>query len=93
VVVENHVNIIKPINRKVRISLDALKLILNSEALDMVFRSINGSVAVSAYEIKSLPMPEPYQVQLIEKMIEEKAPKEKLEDTLAEIYGVKDAIA
>jgi adenine-specific DNA-methyltransferase len=93
VVVENHLNIIKPINRKVRISFEALKLILNSVALDMVFRSINGSVAVSAYEIKSLPMPEPYQVQLIEKMIEEKASREKIEEKLAEIYGVKDVIA
>jgi adenine-specific DNA-methyltransferase len=89
VVVENHLNIIKPINGKqVSISLEALKFILNSNALDMVFRSMNGSVAVSAYELKSLPMPDIPQLQVIENMIEQKLTREKLENQLAEFYGV-----
>lgn len=92
VVVENHLNIIKPRVKETPVSLDALKCILNSRTLDMVFRSINGSVAVSAYEIESLPMPDPDRVQLIEKMIKERASKEKIEEKLAEIYGVKDVI-
>lgn len=92
VVVENHLNIIKPNGKEVRFSFEALKCILNSLALDMVFRSINGSVAVSAYEIKSLPMPELNQVQLIDNMIKEGAPREKIEEKLTEIYGVEDFI-
>lgn len=94
VVIENHLNIIKPITPKeTRISLEALKVLLNSKALDMVFRSMNGSVAVSAYEIKSLPMPDLPQLQLVEKMIEKKLPREKLEDKLAKFYGVTHIIA
>jgi hypothetical protein len=94
VVVENHLNIIKPIKRKqVSISLEALKFILNANALDMVFRSMNGSVAVSAYELKSLPMPDIPQLQVIERMIEQNLPREKLENQLAEFYGVTNVIA
>ena len=94
VVVENHLNIIKPIKRKqASISLEALKFILNSNALDMVFRSMNGSVAVSAYELKSLPMPDIPQLQVIERMIEQNLPREKLETQLAEFYGVTNVVA
>jgi len=92
VVVENHLNIIKPRVKETPVSLEALKYILNSRTLDMVFRSINGSVAVSAYEIESLPMPDPDQVQWIEKMIEERTSKEKIEEKLAEIYGINDVV-
>jgi adenine-specific DNA-methyltransferase len=94
VVVENHLNIIKPIaGNKACISLEALKFILNANALDMVFRSMNGSVAVSAYELKSLPMPDIPQLQVIESMIEQNLPREKLEYQLAKFYGVTNVIA
>ncbi|MCP5102189.1 MAG: hypothetical protein GY950_02360 [bacterium] len=93
VVVENHLNIIKPNRREVHVSFEALKCILTSRVLDMAFRSINGSVAVSAYEIESLPMPDLDQVRLIEKMIKEKISRKKIEEKLSEIYGVKDDIA
>jgi adenine-specific DNA-methyltransferase len=77
VVVENHLNIIKPIKGKqVSISFEALKFILNSNALDMVFRSMNGSLAVSAYELKSLPLTGIPQLQVIESIIEQKLPRE-----------------
>ncbi|MGD2088475.1 MAG: Eco57I restriction-modification methylase domain-containing protein [Candidatus Aminicenantes bacterium] len=94
VVVENHLNIIKSIaGKKPCISLEALKFILNSIALDMVFRSMNGSVAVSAYELKSLPMPDIPRLKMIEKMIEQNLPREKLENQIAEFYGVTNVIA
>lgn len=90
VVVENHLNIIKPINKDVRISLKTLMYILNSKALDIVFRSINGSVAVSAYEIKSLPLPDDSLLQILENMIAANVSREKIENQINRIYGVND---
>jgi adenine-specific DNA-methyltransferase len=63
VVIENHVNIIKPINKAAKVSLELLHLFLNSKAADSAFRCISGSVAVSAYELETMPLP------TLEKMI------------------------
>lgn len=35
----------------------ALAAVLNSALVDQLFRCINGSVAVSAYELEALPLP------------------------------------
>ena len=48
--VENHLNMILPIAKN-RVLLRTVATLLNSQALDQVFRCINGSVAVSAYEL------------------------------------------
>ena len=58
VVVENHLNVITPVT-STAVGLDALCALLNSEAVDQAFRCISGSVAVSAYELNDLPLPDP----------------------------------
>lgn len=58
-VVENHVNMLLPLGEKPLVSLATLSSLINSEAVDQAFRCISGSVAVSAYELENLPLPDP----------------------------------
>jgi adenine-specific DNA-methyltransferase len=57
VTVENHLNMLVPIVPKPSISPTLLAAFLNSAAADRAFRCLSGSVAVSAYELESLPLP------------------------------------
>lgn len=58
VVVENHVNVIRPAVPNPEISRRVLTWMLQSPTLDRVVRCISGSVALSAYELASLPVPD-----------------------------------
>jgi adenine-specific DNA-methyltransferase len=59
VVVENHVNVIRPIEGGDQaLSLGTLAALLSTKTVDRLIRCITGSVAVSAYELESLPMPD-----------------------------------
>jgi adenine-specific DNA-methyltransferase len=57
VTVENHLNMLIPTAAKPVVSPALLSAFLNSPAADRVFRCLSGSVAVSAYELESLPLP------------------------------------
>jgi adenine-specific DNA-methyltransferase len=59
VVVENHLNMLKPLGPAPAVSPAVLAAFLNSAAADQAFRCISGSVAVSAYELEALPLPPP----------------------------------
>jgi adenine-specific DNA-methyltransferase len=59
VVVENHLNMIRSFTGKPAVSARILARILNSAVVDRAFRCISGSVAVSAYELENLPLPDP----------------------------------
>ena len=85
VVVENHLNIVYSVN-KPKVSPEAVSAILNSSALDRAFRSISGSVAVSAYELEALPMPTPAQAKRVEKLLATKASLLEVERVIASFY-------
>jgi adenine-specific DNA-methyltransferase len=57
VAVENHLNMVRPLSAAARVPLDAVVALLNSSAANRAIRCINGSVAVSAYELESMPVP------------------------------------
>jgi adenine-specific DNA-methyltransferase len=59
VVVENHLNMIVPVNGHPAVSLPVVADFLNSKIVNEAFRSISGSVAVSAYELEAFPLPAP----------------------------------
>ena len=63
-----------------------LAALLNSDVVDQVFRCINGSVAVSAYELQALPLPSPDDVKDIEKLVETRARREILEQAVERLY-------
>ncbi|MCP9488494.1 MAG: SAM-dependent methyltransferase [Solirubrobacteraceae bacterium MAG38_C4-C5] len=58
VVVENHVNVLRPIDGSDgRLSAELLTALLNTPTLDRLYRCLTGTVAVSAYELEALPLP------------------------------------
>ncbi|PBQ32732.1 SAM-dependent methyltransferase [Sphingobacteriaceae bacterium] len=87
VVVENHINIIKPVNPKV--SLQVLSFFLNSRIVDEIFRCLSGSVAVSAYELESIPLPKYSELATLNKLISKKAPVVKIEKEINRLYNFK----
>lgn len=70
VAIENHINMLRPIpGRHPLVKPDVIAALFNSRVLDEVFRCINGSTAVSAYELESLPLPEPEALKHLEKAL------------------------
>jgi adenine-specific DNA-methyltransferase len=57
-VVENHVNVLRPTIKQPLLKRETLAAVLATDHLDRVMRSLAGSVAVSAYELESLPFPD-----------------------------------
>jgi len=95
VVVENHVNMVVPAGSPA-LSPPALAALLNTEAVDRVFRCLSGSVAVSATELHALPLPNPEDIEEIESIIQnarrEGAGKEGLQEVekiVAFAYGLR----
>lgn len=86
VVVENHLNMVRP-QGAVVVSAAAVAAILNSKVVDDVFRCISGSVAVSAYELEALPLPSPAAMAEIERLVRARASRQKLETAIAALYG------
>ncbi len=86
VVIENHVNMIKPLNGAPRVAPAALAVLLNSNVVDQVFRCINGSVAVSAYELEALPLPPPGDMKKIERLMKKRVTRETLERAVERLY-------
>ena len=74
VVVENHLNMIRPVARKrPKVSTAVLSAVLNSSIADEAFRCISGSVAVSAFELEALPVPPPEATTSIGELIRQRA--------------------
>jgi adenine-specific DNA-methyltransferase len=58
-IVENHLNVLTAGNATPQVSVESLAALLNSEPVDRLFRSLSGTVAVSATELAVLPLPSP----------------------------------
>jgi hypothetical protein len=91
VVVENHINLVKrEAGLLPTVSLRAVCALLNSQVVDQVFRCISGSVAVSAYELNALPLPDPEQIIELEQLLQDgHADGQATEDFVARLYGGK----
>lgn len=87
VVIENHLNMIKPLNGKPKVAPATLTALLNSEVVDQVFRCINGSVAVSAYELSALPLPPPDDLKELDKLVSKRTKRKNLECVVERLYG------
>ncbi|MCY4095753.1 MAG: Eco57I restriction-modification methylase domain-containing protein [Gammaproteobacteria bacterium] len=88
VVIENHLNMVKPVVKAPAISPTTLAAILNSTVIDQLFRCINGSVAVSAFELKALPLPSVHDMEHIERLVFGGIEKERLEQALMHAFSV-----
>jgi adenine-specific DNA-methyltransferase len=63
VVIENHLNMIRPSSEAPAVSAQIMAAVLNTSIVDRAFRCISGSVAVSAYELENLPLPAPEELK------------------------------
>lgn len=88
VIVENHLNMIKPTIKKPKVSPALVAVIMNSKVADRAFRCISGSVAVSAFELEALPLPPAGAMKKLEKLVATRAPQSKIEAELQRLYGV-----
>ena len=86
-VIENHVNVIRPRDGGEQVSAAVLLALLNSEFVDQLFRCINGSVAVSAYELEALPLPNPHRVANLERLVVGGASLAAVEREVECLYG------
>ncbi|MBP1038005.1 Eco57I restriction-modification methylase domain-containing protein [Serratia fonticola] len=88
VVVENHINMVYSQELFTYVKPETIAAILNSKVVDRAFRCISGSVAVSAYELNSIPLPSVDEMLKIEKLVLSGSSKEKIEKTISKFYGV-----
>jgi adenine-specific DNA-methyltransferase len=86
VVIENHLNMIIPITDTPKVSVPVLAAFLNSKTLNDAFRTISGSVAVSAYELESLPLPSPNKLKNLSKLVANSSPLSQIEAACKKIF-------
>ncbi len=87
VVVENHLNVVFA-DQAAQISPKTIAAVLNSRAVDTAFRCISGSVAVSAYELNALPLPNLAEMMAIDKLVRNDSDTALIEKKLDRIYGL-----
>lgn len=88
VVVENHLNMVRAIG-KPKVTPAAVAAVLNSNVVDQIFRCISGSVAVSAFELESIPLPSLSAMAPIEHLVAKGATRAAIEKSLRGLYGLK----
>jgi adenine-specific DNA-methyltransferase len=86
VVIENHLNMIIPIDNIPAVSTEVLAALLNSRGANRAFKCISGSVAVSAYELESMPLPGVDEVSYIQTLFNRKASSKEIEDACNQLY-------
>ncbi|MBX8548885.1 N-6 DNA methylase [Pseudomonas cichorii] len=86
VVIENHINMIRPITEAPKISSAVLAAFVNSAAADRAFRCVSGSVAVSAYELESLPLPAPEDLEEVTRLVYSGAERDAIEAACSRLF-------
>lgn len=86
VIVENHLNMLKPIDGPPKVEPAVLAAFLNSAAADRAFRCVSGSVAVSAYELKALPLPPADDLHELTALVSCGAERHEIEAACAVLY-------
>jgi len=86
-IVENHLNMVHLFGRKPWVALRTIAALFNSSTLDQAFRCINGSVAVSAYELNSLPLPDATQMHILQDAVFGGKSSAEVERIIASFYS------
>lgn len=87
VVIENHLNMIRPKDNDVATTPEVLSALLRSTIVDTLFRAIAGSVAVSAFEIESLPLPNPLTLPRLSEVVQGGASLPEIDRIVEELYA------
>jgi len=88
VTVENHLNMIVPIESSPPVSPAIVTAFFNSSTADRAFRCLSGSVAVSAYELEALPLPSPASIESLSRLVARHAGPLRLDEEVARLYGL-----
>ncbi|MXV17221.1 HsdM family class I SAM-dependent methyltransferase [Hufsiella ginkgonis] len=88
VVVENHLNMIIP-SAATQVAPEVLNAFLNSKTVNDAFRCISGSVAVSAFELESLPLPKASKLNGLSMLVQQGASGDEIERECRRIYRLK----
>jgi adenine-specific DNA-methyltransferase len=89
VVVENHLNMVVPVRSPLTVRLETVAAFLNSTVADQAFRCVSGSVAVSAYELETLPLPPPESLERLDSAMERGASREEIDRVCSQLYGMR----
>jgi adenine-specific DNA-methyltransferase len=84
VTVENHLNMLLPIDDRPLVPPTLLACFLSTPAADRAFRCISGSVAVSAYELENLPVPDATELR---RLVGRHTTKKAVSHATAILYG------
>ncbi len=87
VTVENHLNMVIALDDSPPVDTQTLAAFLNSSAADRAFRCINGTVAVSAYELEAMPLPSPGSMHALAELLSAPHQREHIEDCCDRLYG------
>lgn len=87
VTVENHLNMLVALNDAPAVTSRALAAFLNSGAADRAFRCISGTVAVSAYELENMPLPAPWALKELDKLVAGSAAPAEVERFCDRLFG------
>lgn len=88
VVIENHLNMVRPLHARPKVEPGVVAALLNSRALDEVFRCMNGSVAVSAFELEALPLPQTSNAKALARLVAQGASRELVQRECDRLYGI-----
>ena len=86
VVIENHLNMLRPMAAAPPVEAAVLTAFLNSAAADRTFRCVSGSVAVSAYELEALPLPAPESLDGLRRLVAGQSSRQRIETACARLY-------
>ena len=86
VVVENHLNMVRA-QGKPKAPASVIAALLNSRVVDEVFRCMNGSVAVSAFELEALPLPDPANLKNLTRLVAQGVDRARIETECERLYG------
>jgi adenine-specific DNA-methyltransferase len=87
VTVENHVNMVLSLVDKPAVDTRTLAAFLNSAAADRAFRCISGTVAVSAYELESMPLPQAWALAELSTLLSRPHRSDEVEAYCSRLYG------
>jgi adenine-specific DNA-methyltransferase len=93
VIVENHLNMVRALEKAPAVPAAVIAALLGSAVVDAAFRCLNGSVAVSAFELEELPLPGPATMTKLARLVAAAAPPAKIEAAIAAAYGRCNAAA
>jgi len=79
-----------PSGNKHTVAPAVLTAFLNSSAADRAFRCLSGSVAVSAYELESLPLPDPVKLDNLKKLVKQGMSRKEIDNACNRLYGLED---